>query len=84
MEFTAPYLDDTTAIEKLLQVDQGLTVNTGFANSSYYKPIHLAAELGKNFHMNKAYIMNYANLVNQTIFSQIFRTINGYNNVNII
>lgn len=47
LEYFMPYLDDTTAIERLLQSDQELNVNDGFGNSSYYKPIHLAAELGK-------------------------------------
>lgn len=51
MEFVASSLDDTAAIATLL--DQGLNVSTGFGNSSYFKPIHLAAELGKIIHVNK-------------------------------
>lgn len=51
MKFVASSLDDTAAIATLL--DQGLNVSTGFGNSSYFKPIHLAAELGKIIHVNK-------------------------------
>ncbi|XP_055309732.1 putative ankyrin repeat protein RF_0381 [Sitodiplosis mosellana] len=38
--------NDTTAIENLIQSDPGLNINAGFGGSSYFKPIHLAAELG--------------------------------------
>lgn len=52
--------DDTTAIANLLQSDQELNINAGFGNSSYYKPIHLATELGKNI----TFKIKWGNLVN--------------------
>lgn len=39
------YLDDTPGIESLIK--QGINISAGFGDSLYYKPIHLAAELGK-------------------------------------
>jgi len=36
--------DDTAGIEDL--IEQGTNINAGLGDSSYYKPIHLAAELG--------------------------------------